>query len=234
MTTGLRAIETKYNGYRFRSRLEARWAVFFDVLRIPYSYEAEGVDLDGEWYLPDFKLIRGAMACPCDRETRDAFGWSDEDIYRWVEIKPDGISVGLQAVKNLTLLAQISKRPAYLLRGEPFHDSYAAAMAHSGRGGWEKQLLWSECPVCGTIDLQKDGGLSGTSTEPDGSEAPMFYCAHCDVHGKTSSPSAGYWHKGFWVVTKPDWQPTVGPRLTRAFTAARGARFEHGESGAPH
>lgn len=25
-------IETEYKGYRFRSRLEARWAVFFDTL----------------------------------------------------------------------------------------------------------------------------------------------------------------------------------------------------------
>jgi hypothetical protein len=28
---GVKAIETQYNGYRFRSRLEARWAVFFDA-----------------------------------------------------------------------------------------------------------------------------------------------------------------------------------------------------------
>jgi hypothetical protein len=26
-----KAIETHYKGYRFRSRLEARWAVFFDT-----------------------------------------------------------------------------------------------------------------------------------------------------------------------------------------------------------
>ena len=28
----LRPIETHYNGYRFRSRLEARWAVFFEAM----------------------------------------------------------------------------------------------------------------------------------------------------------------------------------------------------------
>ena len=28
----IKPIETKYNGYRFRSRLEARWAVFFDMI----------------------------------------------------------------------------------------------------------------------------------------------------------------------------------------------------------
>lgn len=52
----IKAIETEYNGYLFRSRLEARWAVFFDALGIEYSYELEGYDLDGLWYLPDFWL----------------------------------------------------------------------------------------------------------------------------------------------------------------------------------
>lgn len=53
----MKAIETVYNGYRFRSRLEARWAVFFDALGIEYEYEPEGVRLsNGEYYLPDFYL----------------------------------------------------------------------------------------------------------------------------------------------------------------------------------
>jgi hypothetical protein len=51
----IKAIETIYNGYRFRSRLEARWAVFFDVLKIEYRYEPEGYDLPMVgYYLPDF------------------------------------------------------------------------------------------------------------------------------------------------------------------------------------
>ena len=53
----LKAIETEYSGYKFRSRLEARWAVFFDALQINYKYEDEGYELsDGELYLPDFYL----------------------------------------------------------------------------------------------------------------------------------------------------------------------------------
>lgn len=51
-----KAIETKYNGYHFRSRLEARYAVFFDTLGIPYYYEHEGYSLEGLSYLPDFYL----------------------------------------------------------------------------------------------------------------------------------------------------------------------------------
>lgn len=53
----MKAIETSYKGYRFRSRLEARWAVFFDTLGIRWEYEAEGYDLgEAGWYLPDFWL----------------------------------------------------------------------------------------------------------------------------------------------------------------------------------
>jgi hypothetical protein len=53
----IKPIETIYNGYRFRSRLEARWAVFFDALGIRYEYEPEGFVLEnGKSYLPDFFL----------------------------------------------------------------------------------------------------------------------------------------------------------------------------------
>lgn len=53
----IKPIETIYNGYRFRSRLEARWAVFFDAAGIEYEYEPEGYQLsDGTMYLPDFYL----------------------------------------------------------------------------------------------------------------------------------------------------------------------------------
>jgi hypothetical protein len=39
-----------------RSRLEARWGVFFDTLGIPWEYEKEGYILEGTPYLPDFWL----------------------------------------------------------------------------------------------------------------------------------------------------------------------------------
>lgn len=53
----MKAIETTYAGCRFRSRLEARWAVFMDTMHIPWQYEAEGFLLDHDKpYLPDFYL----------------------------------------------------------------------------------------------------------------------------------------------------------------------------------
>ena len=54
--TPLRAIETEYRGYRFRSRTEARWAVFLDAAGIVWQYEAEGFNVGGVRYLPDFFL----------------------------------------------------------------------------------------------------------------------------------------------------------------------------------
>lgn len=55
--TEIKAIETIYKGYRFRSRLEVRWAVFFDAVGVPFEYEKEGFDLgESTWYLPDFWL----------------------------------------------------------------------------------------------------------------------------------------------------------------------------------
>ena len=50
----LKAINTIYKGYRFRSRLEARWAVFFDALAVKWEYERDGYSLPHGAYLPDF------------------------------------------------------------------------------------------------------------------------------------------------------------------------------------
>lgn len=53
----IKPIETFYQGYKFRSRIEARYAVFFDALGIKWVYEKEGYVLpDGTCYLPDFWL----------------------------------------------------------------------------------------------------------------------------------------------------------------------------------
>lgn len=68
----IQAIETSYKGYKFRSRLEARWAVFFDALDIKWEYEPQGFYLtDGSKYLPDFHL-------------------PTFDGGAYVEVKPDG------------------------------------------------------------------------------------------------------------------------------------------------
>lgn len=55
MRRTIKAIKTEYKGYRFRSRLEARWAVFFDALGVRWEYEKEGYEL------PSFDFDRVAM-----------------------------------------------------------------------------------------------------------------------------------------------------------------------------
>lgn len=52
----MKPIPTTYAGCRFRSRLEARWAVFFDRLKIDWQYEPQGYVVGGRPYLPDFLL----------------------------------------------------------------------------------------------------------------------------------------------------------------------------------
>lgn len=52
----MKAIETTWHGYRFRSRTEARWAVALSVAGIRFEYEPQGFELPSGWYLPDFWL----------------------------------------------------------------------------------------------------------------------------------------------------------------------------------
>jgi nucleoside 2-deoxyribosyltransferase len=53
----MKVIQTRYGGHFFRSRLEARWAKFFDVLGVKFNYEPEGFEFPGGTrYLPDFYL----------------------------------------------------------------------------------------------------------------------------------------------------------------------------------
>jgi hypothetical protein len=59
MAGDIKAIETNYMGCRFRSRLEARWAVFFDALGWNWQYEKEGFIIGHDKtipWLPDFEI----------------------------------------------------------------------------------------------------------------------------------------------------------------------------------
>jgi hypothetical protein len=67
----IKAIPTKYKGVVFRSRLEARWAVYFDYFGIEWLYEFQGFQLDSGCYLPDFWLPQ---------------------VNHWAEVKPDKLT----------------------------------------------------------------------------------------------------------------------------------------------
>ena len=114
----IKAIETVYNGYRFRSRLEARWAVFFDQAGIPYQYEPEGFDLEElGYYLPDFYLP-----------------WFDA----YVEIKPEGSSQLEEASQKLKKLFEGSLHSVLLCVGDPANNDmriYCNDTTESSGGG---------------------------------------------------------------------------------------------------
>ena len=99
----IKAIETEYDGYKFRSRTEARWAVYFDSLPTPlkWVYEAEGYDLDGTWYLPDF--------------------WLPEISY-WAEVK--GGEFTKEEKDKCRKLTEMTGFPCLLLTGAPDVRAY--------------------------------------------------------------------------------------------------------------
>ena len=97
----IKPINTVYNGYRFRSRLEARWAVYFDLLHVKYEYESEGYVLEnGITYLPDFYL---------------------PDVKAFFEVKPYHMETGdMSAARGkLELLAKAKDCFAMICRGDP-------------------------------------------------------------------------------------------------------------------
>lgn len=92
----IKPIETSYAGYRFRSRTEARWAVFFDALGMKWEYEKEGFELPSGRYLPDFWL---------------------PELETWVEIK--GKEPTLREMSLAAELSAQSGAPVYFGVGVP-------------------------------------------------------------------------------------------------------------------
>ena len=100
----IKAIETRYRGYRMRSRLEARWACFFDALGLAWEYEKEGYDLgDAGPYLPDFWL-------PLPDSRYPGAGY-------WFEIK--GAPPSEKELRKARALAKVTKHTVYVAHGLP-------------------------------------------------------------------------------------------------------------------
>jgi hypothetical protein len=184
-TLALKPIETRYQGYRFRSRLESRYAVFLDHLRIPWRYEPEGFDLPSGPYLPDFWL---------------------PDLKCWIEIKPGDPTDDENA--KCRDLATASECPVFMFCGAIGDHLFGEFGASDGAyrfdpgGDWDNYYAWCECTSCGKFGIQFEG------------RSDRLPCKS----GKCKRSSHG--DKGRTANTA---------RLIRAYTAARSARFEHGE-----
>ena len=144
----IKAIETRYKGYRFRSRLEARWAVFFDACGYQWEYEPEGFHLPcGTHYLPDFKI----------------FGEDDNDDYNvfWIEVKPSeaGLTDAKVEAFRSALWSQLGNadhqsRPCkgwgdfIVLDGPPADKLYHGTFEFNGEGGrqWLMEPLYRGRP----------------------------------------------------------------------------------------
>ena len=202
----IKAIETEYNGYRFRSRLEARWAVFFDEAGIRYEYEPEGFEVrweDGEVvrYLPDFYLTDFKVYCEVKPNDELLFRESDK-IGVCIDYRNTPISDGL-----------------ILLGPVPYSEDPNMFVAHD-------MLYWSE-GVClkrvrfkmrrrgyptELLDVEDTGHVSTQSIPKEASVDGWLYDETCFAHYMSC--------KDFGL----EWM---------AYRKARQARFEYGETPRP-
>ena len=145
----LKAIETEYRGYRFRSRLEARWAVFFDEAGIEWVYEPQGFDVNGRYYLPDFYLPQFGYF--------EVKGVKDYDPSLYAEF-----AVGLGT-------------PIFVVCSEiPDPESESGYITSFGLGedemawGWDDMFL--QCSGCGKIVIQNEvySGIKGNCGDGKG------------------------------------------------------------------
>jgi hypothetical protein len=193
------AIETAYKGCRFRSRLEARWAVFFDALGIEWQYEPEGFEVvygpdsaDVHRYLPDFYLPKSKTYVEI-KGTQEAF---KHDVARTISVATSGALKGC----DLLLLGPIPESARLILHPTVHAVSTGTAAMH--------------------YTFFKKGGLQTTPSLP---LAFVVDLLEVSIPGSPweDAPIAGIrFHT-----------PRYFPHVGEAYTAARSARFEHGENG---
>ncbi len=92
--------ETIYGDHTFRSRLEARWAIVFDVLGFQWEYEPEVFRTPYGGYLPDFRVT------PPGR------------VRSWVEVKgPEPVAVDYLRAESVA--HKSSEKFRFLVGGFP-------------------------------------------------------------------------------------------------------------------
>lgn len=196
----LQAIETTYKGYRMRSRLEARWAVAFEVLGLEWYYEREGYVMnDGSFYLPDFEIIN-----PHGKRFFVEVKGDEKEMVRdwrkWVH-RLDGRRNGLPSFEDSTP----GRTTGLVLLGnipEP-----GPVWCHPTISHWKGlNRTWSVLSKeFGVMTSLKWGHEQGVETD-----AKMW-------------DAAPRYHR------PPNPSDPIFSDITKAYSAARSARFEHGE-----
>jgi hypothetical protein len=146
-----RVIPTLYQGINFRSRNEARWAVYFDALGLAWQYEPEGYFVNGRGYLPDFWLPE----LDCFAEVKSGTFTSEEWALCCGLPKPCVILDGPPAARAWACTGT-DATPTYdaYLGGEQYGQ---IALAHSlswrrlfflmGDNYQDLRSSWEECPA---------------------------------------------------------------------------------------
>jgi hypothetical protein len=218
----MKAIETRWKGWRFRSRTEARWAVFLEELGIGFEYEAEGYCLPSGAYLPDF-LITAVPDLPAGSVTQRMF----------LEVKPEIPTPDEQ--DRAAQLARASGLPVLVAIGAP--DYLCQVMLYEPASDERLDIMvpyrihllaFCETPdgmlALGREALTDDQFDAADSTQnerlrkfyEDTGHYRQRFCRLLGVRkGNRFGASA---------------ETSASHRLRRAYDAARGARFEFGQT----
>ena len=190
-------IVTQYNGYRFRSRLEARWAVLLDAQSIRYEYEKEGFSLPSGSYLPDFWLP-------------DV--WCRSDPGTWLEIKgqpPTG-----EEHERCLDLCRASGAAVVLQEGLPdvlYPESQSRSWGYSPPGEGDMPMLLHACPR-GHVKFEFPNAYYGCPCQDDSCrwEADVIKRAVVVAKSADFGRTPAIYDKGsIFVEPKPDeawWQ----------------------------
>jgi hypothetical protein len=127
----VRPIETQYKGFRFRSRLEARWAVFFDAAGIEWQYEVEGYNINGHPYLPDFWLPQ---------------------FETFVEIKPN-TEACKPAEPIIASLAKATGHRGIIIAGSPNVIEPPKIFTFTNPFAYKHEAAWQQCPFCERVSI---------------------------------------------------------------------------------
>lgn len=119
-TTTIQPIQTRYGGCLFRSRLEARWAVFLTNLGCRWLYEPEGFELPSGRYLPDF-FIRFREDKP------HKAGWSQVAGF-WLEVK--GRELSKREIELCAELSVATVHCTYAVAGNIGYGEYVVYKWH--------------------------------------------------------------------------------------------------------
>lgn len=165
MTETIQAIETSYAGCRFRSRLEARWAVFFNHLGIRWEYESQGYELpDGTRYLPDFHLPVGDLFV--EVKGNSAALTKDGDRLRKFAAASGTHLIVLGEVPVCTETSGVPGHSTIVSVQDRTHDVVSIVVDTVGEG-WGFIPLWAQFDASVTTQVRYVQGLTASSVVRD-------------------------------------------------------------------